>query len=299
MIVLADNSNLIHICWSIAKQQLRKEKGNDYVMKEEDVPFFFHVFLRKIYPILSAYKNVIFAGEGEGSLNWRRSIFPDYKMNRAKRNDDSEYQLLKTLFPKIESLLSLFRCKVLSVPGAEGDDVIYTLAKKYSEAGEEVLVISSDGDFAQLINSFDRVQVYSPMLKKYMEPRPNILMEKAIVGDPSDGIPGVDRIGKKTLEKMLEDRSLWVKKMTPENEKIYSTFLKIVDLSKSPKELQALILDKEGAMDYNPFSTDKVEEFFFENDLRDCLMNWGRISSEIEVCLSSKEDELIDLEDML
>lgn len=296
---MVDTANIIHICFSIAKQQLKKERGDDYIFKEEDVPFFYHIFLRKIYSILSTYKNIIFACEGEGSLNWRRSVFPDYKMNRVKREDDTEYQLLKTLFPKIEKLLTLFRCKVLSIPGAEGDDVIYTLTKKYSENGENILVISSDGDFSQLLNSFDNVQVYTPMFKKYMEPKPNILMEKAIIGDTSDGIPGIERIGKKTLEKMLEDRTLWVKKMTPENERIYHMFLEIIDLSKSPKKIQDDILDKELGTEYNEFRSDAVEEFFFENNLKDCLMNWGRVSSEIELCLSSSDNkEVIDLEDL-
>lgn len=299
MIVLVDESNIVHICWSIAKQQLRKEHGDDYVLTEKDTSFFFHVFLRKVYSIFSTYKNVIFACEGENSLGWRKSIFPDYKSNRAKRNDDSEYKLLKTLFPKIEKLLTLFRCKVISVPGAEGDDVIYTLTKKYSELGEEVLVISSDGDFTQLLNSFENVQVYTPMFKKYMSPRPNVLMEKAIIGDVGDGIPGIERIGKKTLEKMLEDRSLWVKKMTPENERIYHMFLKIIDLSQSPKELQALILDKDEETQYNDFNSPSIEEFFFENDLRDCLMNWGSVSSGIELCLSGQNENVIDLEDIL
>lgn len=299
MKVLIDTNNLTWICWSIAKQQLKKEKGDDYILKEEDVPFFYHIFLRKIYSILSTYKNIIFACEGEGSLKWRRSVFPDYKMNRAKRDDDTEYQLLKTLFPKIEKLLTLFRCKVLSIPGAEGDDVIYTLTKKFSESGDNVLVISSDGDFSQLLNTFNNVQVYTPMFKKYMEPKPNILMEKAIIGDASDGIPGIERIGKKTLEKMIEDRALWVKKMTPENEKIYHMFLEIIDLSKSPKKIQDDILDKESKTEYNEFRSDAVEEFFFENNLKDCLMNWGRVSSEIELCLSSSDNkEVIDLEDL-
>lgn len=299
LIVLVDTANIIHICFSIAKQQLKKEKGDDYIFREEDIPFFYHIFLRKIYNILSAYKNVIFACEGEGSLKWRRSIFPEYKMNRAKRADDEEYKILKSLFPKIEHLLSLFRCKIISVPGAEGDDVIYTLAKKYSEIGENVLVISSDGDFSQLLNKFNTVQVYTPMFKKYMEPKPNIIMEKAIVGDPSDGIPGIERIGKKTLEKMLADRTLWVKKMTPENEKIYKMFLEIIDLSKSPKSIQDDILDKEETTDYNEFNSDIIEEFFFENDLKDCLMNWGKVSSEIQLCLSSSDTKaIVDLEDL-
>ena len=69
LIVLVDTANIIHICFSIAKQQLKKEKGDDYIFREEDIPFFYHIFLRKIYNILSAYKNVIFACEGEGSIN--------------------------------------------------------------------------------------------------------------------------------------------------------------------------------------------------------------------------------------
>lgn len=299
MIALIDESNVVHICWSIAKTQLKKENGDDYEIKESDVPFFYHILLRKIYPILSTYKNVIFACEGKNSLGWRREIFPDYKMNRAKRNDEAEYKLLKTLFPKIEELLTMFHCKVLSVDEAEGDDVIYSLTKKYSELNEEVLVISSDGDFTQLLNKFDNVQVYTPMFKKYMEPKPNILMEKAIIGDASDGIPGIDRIGKKTLEKMIEDRALWIKKMTPENERIYEMFLKIIDLSKCPKTIQDRILDKDENTEYNVFDIERVEAFFLDNALHDCLLNWGKVSSEIQLCLSEADRVVDDLSELM
>ncbi len=299
MVCIVDGSNIIHICWSIAKSQLKKEKGDDYEMTEKDVPFFYHIFLKKMYGIFSVYKDVVIAMEGKNSLGWRRSIFPDYKMNRAKRNDEKEYILLKTLFSKIEDLLNMFRCKVISVDNCEGDDVIYTLTKKYVELGEEVLVISSDGDFKQLLNMFEGVQVYTPMFKKYMEPNPNILMEKAIIGDPSDGIPGIERIGKKTLEKMLEDRSLWIKKMTPENERIYETLLKIIDLSKLPEELQQSILDKENNIEYNKFDVDTIEAFFLDNKLQECLMNWGRVSSDIQLCLSNAESPEIDLDDFI
>ena len=288
------------MCWSIAKSQLKENNSDEnYVLTEKDIPFFFHVFLRKVYPIFTAYKEVIFAGEGRGSLEWRRSIYPDYKMNRAKRDDDPEYKLLKTLFPKVDALLNKFKCKVISVDGAEGDDVIYALTKYFTEQHEEVQVISSDGDFAQLLNFFEGVNVYTPLFKRSVTPKPNIIMEKAIIGDPSDGIPGIPRIGKKTLEKMLEDRTLWVKKMTPENEKIYESFVKIVDLSKAPEELHRNIIDKFNEKEYNEFNPDDIEAFFLDNNLRDCLMNWGRITSEIQLTLSNADKEVIDLSEYI
>lgn len=295
---LVDGSNLVFICWSVAKTQLKKEKGDDFEMTEESVPFFYHVLLRKFFPIFSVYKDVIIAMEGRNSTAYRKNIYPGYKENRKKRDDEKEYILLKSLFPKIEALLNLFHCKVIAVDNCEGDDVIYALTKKYTELGEEVLVISSDGDFKQLLNFFEGVQVYTPMFKKYLEKNENILMEKAIIGDASDSIPGLAGIGKKTLEKMLEDRSLWIKKMTPDNERIYETLLKIIDLSKYPKEYQDSILDKESKMEYNKFDTETIEAFFLDNKLNECLMNWGRNSSEIQLCLSSVE-KVVDLDDFL
>lgn len=298
MVCLCDESNLVFMCWSIAKSQLKKENGDDYEITEKDVPFFYHVFLRKIYGILSVYKNVIFCCEGKNSTGWRKSLFPGYKANRVKRDDDSEYILLKTLFPKIESLLNLFHCKVISVDNCEGDDVIYALSKKYCELGEEVLIISSDGDFKQILNLYDNVKLYTPMFKRYVEANPNILMEKAIIGDSSDGISGIQGIGKKTLEKMLVDRSLWIKKMTSDNERIYETLLKIIDLSKFPKEYQDAILDKESKIEYNTFDVDSVEAFFLDNGLKDCLMNWGKVSSDIQLCLSNAE-KVVDLDEFM
>ena len=112
MKVICDGSNLIHICWSIARKQKQDETGDkEYTLKQEDIPFFFHIFFRKITPILTNYKDIIFAMEGEGSLNWRRSIYPDYKMNRAQRNNEDEYKLLKSTFPKINEIEEIPKIK--------------------------------------------------------------------------------------------------------------------------------------------------------------------------------------------
>ena len=106
----------------------------------------------------------------------------------------------------------------------------------FAKQGEEVLVISSDGDLVQIMNHVDGVQIYNPVKRVFLEKDPDVVMRKAIVGDVSDHIPGLYRIGPKTFEKMLLDKALFSEKMKGDNREIFERFKKIVDLSVFPKD---------------------------------------------------------------
>ena len=85
MICCVDTSNIFFITWSIFKKDCLQKNGNDYVIKEEDLGLFYHMFLRKIMPFITTYKDCIFCFEGLHSTKWRREIFPPYKENRKDR----------------------------------------------------------------------------------------------------------------------------------------------------------------------------------------------------------------------
>ena len=129
---------------------------------------------------------------------------------------------------------------------------------------------------------------------------PNIIQKKAIVGDTSDNIKGVPRIGEKIFEKMLEDQALWNKKMTPENIEIYETVLKIVDLRKYPKEYQDNIIKELESKDWNSFDKNGVELFFMEHGLKKCQEEWSSQCGQIEMMLNGNdmvaaEDEIAQI----
>lgn len=293
MICLVDTNNIIMICFSMANKMLQEQNGIDYEFEEKDIGFFYHIFSRKIFPILKTYKNIIFCFDSPTGKLWRRNIYPLYKENRKQIkfiNND--------FFVNLRNYISLFKCKTFIVDDAEGDDVIYKICEIENE--EEIIVISSDGDFRQLLDFFPYVKVFNPIKQEFFNKKPNILFEKAIVGDPSDNIKGLSRIGKETFKKMMEDKLLWTKKMTPNNIELFESILKIVDLRKSPIKLQTKIEKQYKELIQNEFNIRKIESFYKENKMNEILEEWKNTSNEITLLHNEKlkiigDDELEEM----
>lgn len=278
MKTLVDLFNVLHIAFNVAKTQAIKEKGN---FTEDDVGLYYHKVLDSVISISKEYGHLIFANEGRGSLDWRRSIFPEYKANRKH---DETYQIFKDHLRDVEDLISLFPSKMIEVAGAEADDIMYALATYFADNGEDVLVITGDRDIAQLINHSDKIRVYSPTLRIFREKQPNIILEKAIVGDPSDNIPGIPRIGIKTFEKALSDRTVWDAKIEP-NRAIMEQFIKIVDLSKAPANLKEEAIIQYNSKDYSEFNPQAIEMFMYEHGLKEHISRWSNDLSDINMAL--------------
>ena len=298
MITLIDAMNIVFIEYSIARKKL-EEEGRSF--NEENVGFFYHALINKFNVFFSTYRNIIFCWEGKGSTDYRKSLFPGYKENRKQSREEDEYQVIKSTFKKIKEILNFYPCKQISVDGCEGDDVIFALCEKYKEE-DRVLVLSSDGDFSQLGNHFENVLVYNPIHRREITPKKNIVIEKSIIGDSSDGIPGLYRIGPKKLEKMLEDKSEWNSVMSKSNNKLlFETFLKVVDLSLFPSEKRKEIQNLEDSLHFNSFDPDSIEGFFWENKLKDLLRRWTQVKNEIYKTLDNKivEDYDYDIENLL
>lgn len=272
MVCCVDTSNIFFIIWSMFKKDCLQKNGDDYVVREEDLGLFYHMFLRKIMPFITSYKDCVFCFEGPHSTKWRKEVFPPYKENRTK--DDPNYKWVGPLMEKMLEYLSNFHCKILKVDNCEGDDCIYQTCKYYAEKGENVRIISTDKDLSQIMNFYpDNVSQYNPVREENVEKNENILLEKALVGDTSDNIKAFKGLGPKTFEKMMNDKEVWNKKMTPENQQMLETVMKIIDLRKYPQKYQDAIkeeLDKP----WNEFDKDSIEKFLLDNGLKSCYNDW-------------------------
>lgn len=276
--VLIDGMNIVFIEYNIARKKLHDE-GKE--LNEENIGMYFHMIINKFNSIFSTYKNPIFCWEGKNSTKYRKDIFPGYKENRKKQRSEEEYKILKSTFQTIKKILTMYPCKQLEIEEVEGDDVIFALCEKFKNE-DRVIVLSSDGDFAQLGNHFSNVMVYDPIRRREILSNKDIAIQKAVVGDSSDGIPGLYRIGPKTFEKMMEDKEEWNKVMLKDNnQKLFETFLSIIDLSKFPKEKHEEIRNVEESISYNKFDPDAIELFFWENGLKDLLNRWGEAKHSI------------------
>lgn len=125
---------------------------------------------------------------------WRREIFPYYKGHRKKAREDSGHDwasIFECLHKVKEELKQFSPYRVIDVDGAEADDVIGVLTRKYAPH-EKVMILSSDKDFVQL-QIYPNVHQYSPTMKKQIkcDDPGKQLKELIITGDKGDGIPNI------------------------------------------------------------------------------------------------------------
>jgi DNA polymerase-1 len=146
---------------------------------------------------------VVFDAPGK---TFRDDLFAEYKAHRKPMPD--------TLRPQVEPLLSIIRAQgwpLLRVEGVEADDVIGTLACRAAAAGKSVLISTGDKDMAQLVNgSITLINTMSNSVldragvKNKFDVYPEQIIDYlALVGDSSDNIPGIDKVGPKTAAKWL------------------------------------------------------------------------------------------------
>lgn len=135
------------------------------------------------------YGELVLAIDDTGQ--WRKDVFKYYKAQRRKNRAKSPLDWSE-IFRILDKLLTEFKetfpYKIIRVSGAEGDDVIATLARHFTT--EKVLILSSDKDFQQL-QKFSHIKQYDPFRSKWIKsdnPH-NTLREHIIRGDQADGIP--------------------------------------------------------------------------------------------------------------
>lgn len=148
-----------------------------------------------------------------GSLK-RSEIYKDYKAQRESAPEDLIVQI-----PRIEEVLDCYNISRFKIEGYEADDVLGTLAKKLSEEDVEVYVITGDKDLAQILDEniniallgkgeggdkFKIIRTDEDVIEYLGVSAKKIPDLFGLIGDSSDGIPGVRKIGPKKAIPMLE-----------------------------------------------------------------------------------------------
>ncbi|MDP6917204.1 MAG: DNA polymerase I [SAR86 cluster bacterium] len=146
---------------------------------------------------------VIFDAKGK---TFRHEMYKDYKANRPPMPED----LVQQIEP-INQIIEALGIKLLSIKGVEADDVIGTLAKEASEVGLNTVISTGDKDMTQLVNK--HIRVVNTMSNELLDEKgvedkfgvkPKLIVDYlALVGDSSDNVPGVEKVGPKTAVKWL------------------------------------------------------------------------------------------------
>ncbi|MBM4222914.1 MAG: hypothetical protein FJ161_03855 [Gammaproteobacteria bacterium] len=163
-------------------------------------------FLQMILKLMTEWPSakIIIVFDSKGPTH-RHTYFPDYKQHRPAPPDDFIEQI-----EPIHEFVRALGLPLIIQPGTEADDIIAKLAKHYSQT-EYVMICSPDKDFCQIIS--DRILLKhsftekligtTDVLDKYGVSVEQIPEYFALVGDQSDGIPGVPKIGPKTAAELV------------------------------------------------------------------------------------------------
>jgi len=144
---------------------------------------------------------------------FRHKMYEAYKGTRKGMPDELRQQM-----PVIHDLLSAMGVKIIEMEGYEADDILGTLARRGENEGMDVALVSGDRDLLQIAT--DRIMIRIPKTKggrteienyhtqdvidKYSLEPLQIIELKALMGDSSDNIPGVPKVGEKTATELLK-----------------------------------------------------------------------------------------------
>ncbi|MFM2434906.1 MAG: hypothetical protein RL063_886 [Pseudomonadota bacterium] len=164
--------------------------------------------LHKDYP--SDYSACIFDAKGK---TFRDDIYAEYKANRASMPDD-----LRAQVAPLHEAIKAMGWPLIMESGVEADDVIGALAKQAEREGVRVIISTGDKDIAQLVNENvtlvntmpnafrrgDEVLDIAGVENKFGLPPSLIVDYLVLIGDTSDNVPGVEKVGPKTAVKWLK-----------------------------------------------------------------------------------------------
>ncbi|WP_151194344.1 DNA polymerase I [Cysteiniphilum sp. JM-1] len=151
------------------------------------------------------YIAVVFDAKGK---NFRHDLYPQYKANRKAMADE-----LRAQISPVHEMVQKLGFPLIVIDAVEADDVIGTLAKRFAKEGHEVIISTGDKDMAQLVDAHitlmdtmkNEITDREKVIAKFGVSPEQIIDYLALMGDTSDNIPGVPKVGPKTAVKWLAE----------------------------------------------------------------------------------------------
>ena len=298
-----DGSNFVHISFHRAKsivlgnklkKYIKKTKRSERLAKSEvsieksdfgDIESMSYlVFFRKFHKylkIFSEYKWVV-AWDNPTSSDWRREVFVEYKGNR---DYDTDPIWRDVMFPVMDNLKWIFKYYPVYqfvVEKLEADDIAYLIAKKYP--GKDTVLVTTDSDWLQIVQEFG-VKLFHPLTDKYRKAPEGYeyIIQKAIMGDKGDNIPGLDGYGPKKSQKLAEEMygedfidALSADELTAKDAKIVLRNVQLMSIANNPYVKKANI-DFSVLNSVKKIDLKKIQKFYFDKKLKSLLEYFDKV----------------------
>ena len=232
---------------------------------------------------------VVFDAKGK---TFRNDMYPDYKAHRPPMPDD-----LRDQIAPLHELVEALGYPMIIVPDVEADDVIGTYARQASEQKTETLISTGDKDLAQLvnphvtlINTMNNVLLdEAGVMEKFNVPPRAIIDYLALMGDTSDNIPGVPKVGPKTAAKWLTQYETLDNLVAHADEikgKVGESLRENLDQLPLSRDLTTIKCDVELELSINdlamrPPQIDKLKQIYTEMEFKTWLANLSADDSEV------------------
>jgi len=203
LLLLMDGHAMVFRAWFSIPERLSNTAGVD----TRGVYGFMNTFIKVINDHKPSHVALTFDPPGK---TFRDELFPAYKAQRPPAPDDLHAQI-----PMLKDVMGAFGVPVFEIPRYEADDAIGTIAKQATEQGIETLIVTGDADQLQLVSEtvkllmytgFGETKIYDveAVVERYGGLGPDSVADlKALMGDPSDNIPGVPGVGQKAAQGVL------------------------------------------------------------------------------------------------
>ena len=249
-------------------------------------------FANQVFQLIEDEKpDYLVAAFDSKGKNFRHELYTDYKANRSAMPDEIQTQL-----PYLWELLGAMNIPILRVGGVEADDIIGTVAKMCDKENLQCNIVSGDKDFMQLIN--DKTFLYAPqarkrakeifdkkkVLEKWGVGPEHIIDLLGLMGDSSDNVPGVQGVGPKTAQKLIQDfgsiENIYEEIDNISNEKMREKLLNSKDNALLSKQLVTILTDVKIDATINDFEkremdSSKLEDIFKELEFSGLLKKIG------------------------
>lgn len=219
--LIIDGNNLLHRAYHRFKNMSSKEGVNS------SITFGFPYILRSLIQVHKP--DDVLVVFDKGSDKNRLKILPDYR-KRPKKGDFDYENFLKQK-EDTQKILSFLGVPFIQPEEGEADDIIWLYARRYKRKGHNVVIVSTDKDFVQIIckgisihNPWKNVRISHKNVTQHYPFSPANCVDYLILeGDKSDNILGFPGVGEKTAVKFLEEYGSIKKYLlsdTPEDKKI-------------------------------------------------------------------------------
>lgn len=199
--ILLDFSALMHQMIFSSVKTIQPRKENDQYITKDFINYTKYLILENIFDVQNrfrGYKDLVICLDNTRNGNWRKDVLGSYKSQRTVTRAKSDINYSE-VFKEIDDFLEFLKLHspyhVVSVPKAEGDDVILCLAKHFAQR-EPIMIISSDKDMIQAQKHGD-VKQYSLLTRKFVtaetksDNMEDWLLEHVVLGDACDEVPRV------------------------------------------------------------------------------------------------------------